>query len=585
MEVISSIYNSGYNIKKFYLGSRELNLAYLGNQVIYDEVIGDNDLNYILYEFYGSDTLPNTVEAPVKSAILKGNTLVNLVNKNTQINATWNTPSETVTIGDSGITISLNDNTQRISVSCELVYLLKPNTKYIIIGNVSAETENHASAYLASYIIQWFKDGVYKGEAKLVNNLRNQVFTTGGDFNRVDVMCYCRGFTGSVIFDYPMIFEYQDGMENWDITYGELVSVKMPVLKTFNKNLLDLTNIKTSAKMIHPNGYVFNYNGFTLFESIPMTPNTLMSFNVDDTNLQRVAFLDASMNFIKVIDLIGIKTTTSPSDTAFMHISLADKNVDSFFVELGVEEISDEPYKSNILTVNEEVELRGVGEVKDELNLLTGELTQRIGEVVLDGSEDETWNNTLSNHYVDQETKAMCLPKSFIELPAVNAGKTNIMVNDFKVLNTGYTNGQGYDVMAISTNDTWHIQFVKQGVKTVEKWREFLQSNPIKIKYPLTTESVKTVDLTIVDQDGKTINKLNSFNGTTHVSTDVAENSAYPMVSLEVASELQAAMSKVTEDIELIKPVQNDIETTIDTQSNDIDSLLLATTELFEMFL
>ena len=64
MEVISSIYNSGYNVKKFYLGSRELNLAYLGNQVIYDEVIGDNDLNYILYEFYGSDTLPNTVEAP-----------------------------------------------------------------------------------------------------------------------------------------------------------------------------------------------------------------------------------------------------------------------------------------------------------------------------------------------------------------------------------------------------------------------------------------------------------------------------------------------------------------------------------------
>jgi hypothetical protein len=79
VEVISSIYNSGYNIKKFYLGSRELNLAYLGNQVIYDEVIGDNDLNYILYEFYGSDTLPNTVEAPVKSAILKGQTLVNVI--------------------------------------------------------------------------------------------------------------------------------------------------------------------------------------------------------------------------------------------------------------------------------------------------------------------------------------------------------------------------------------------------------------------------------------------------------------------------------------------------------------------------
>ena len=141
--------------------------------------------------------------------------------------------------------------------------------------------------------------------------------------------------------------------------------------------------------------------------------------------------------------------------------------------------------KTNILTANEDVTLRSNGDICDELNLLTGQLTQRIGE---------------------------------------------------------------------------------DGVV-------------------LSQEVVKTVDLTIVDQDGKTINKLNSFNGTTHVSTDVAENSAYPMVSLEVASELQAAMSKVTEDIELIKPVQNDIETTIDTQSNDIDSLLLATTELFEMFL
>ena len=92
MEVISSIYNSGYNIKKFYLGSQELNLAYLGNQVIYDEVIGDNDLNYILYEFYGSDTLPNTIEAPVKRAILKGNTDENLQSVKMPVLTTNNCP-------------------------------------------------------------------------------------------------------------------------------------------------------------------------------------------------------------------------------------------------------------------------------------------------------------------------------------------------------------------------------------------------------------------------------------------------------------------------------------------------------------
>jgi hypothetical protein len=46
-----------------------------------------------------------------------------------------------------------------------------------------------------------------------------------------------------------------------------------------------------------------------------------------------------------------------------------------------------EPYKSNTVTCNEEVTLRGIGDVRDELDLVTGKLTQRIGEIVLDGSQ------------------------------------------------------------------------------------------------------------------------------------------------------------------------------------------------------
>ena len=53
----------------------------------------------------------------------------------------------------------------------------------------------------------------------------------------------------------------------------------------------------------------------------------------------------------------------------------------------------------------------------------------------------------------------------------------------------------------------------------------------------LSQEVVKTVDLTMVDQDEQTISKLNSFNGTTHVSTEVAENSIYPTIAIEVATE------------------------------------------------
>ena len=40
-----------------------------------------------------------------------------------------------------------------------------------------------------------------------------------------------------------MIIEYQEGMENWDIPYFEgMQSVKMPVLRTTGKNLVDYKN-------------------------------------------------------------------------------------------------------------------------------------------------------------------------------------------------------------------------------------------------------------------------------------------------------------------------------------------------------
>ena len=65
-----------------------------------------------------------------------------------------------------------------------------------------------------------------------------------------------------------------------------------------------------------------------------------------------------------------------------------------------------EPYKSNILSTPEDLELRGIGNVRDELNVATGELTQRVGEIVLDGSED--WNSYAIEN--DKETQSFYIP-------------------------------------------------------------------------------------------------------------------------------------------------------------------------------
>ena len=467
MEVISSIYNSGYNIKKFYLGSRELNLAYLGNQVIYDEVIGDNDLNYILYEFYGSDTLPNTVEAPVKSATLKGSTKYRDI--------------------DTGDILDTFDETKNLELVSVKVPVLTTGTSRNMWSKVNDSGETYAGYRRLSKL----KIPVFEGETIYIR-------ATGG-----------AGYSGVVTYD-----------EN-----GEKIKDLLSIIGDVMENTYI---VEKGVKYIAP------------------APHQRYAFSENETIMY---------------------------------------NRGSGY--LPYEENVSGDYKSNILSCNEEVELCAVGDVKDELNLLTGEMTKRYGVAIMDGSDDE--------NYFDNYNEI-----SFVIYGEVdNQIFSNIKKNSYNILcDKYYVAKDKYDGWRIHNDSTatgiywlnnnlW-IRIPLEnlgGSHTKQAFKTWLQSNPITIQYELATPVVKTVDLTIVDQDGKTINKLNSFNGTTHVSTEVAENSTYPMVSLEVASELQAAMSKVAEDIELIKPVQNDIETTIDTQSNDIDSLLLATTELFEMIL
>lgn len=474
MEVISSIYNSGYNIKKFYLGSQELNLAYLGNQVVYDEVIGDNGLSYILYEFYGSDILANTVEAPVKRAILKGSTKL-LDEVGNECSPGDDRPNVTF-----GAYINPKDGKEVASTSSfRTPYIKAPTQTFKVRGK---NRWKKIAFYRADKVF-------LKGIDSSIGNYNDWTITQANipsDAKYMRVSASLSPVSSADIVEQAL---HILDVNNSNLYKTQSRSCELHALTTVGKNLFD-GEIKTNANINSSTGVEAESGtsaitlNFTRVE--PSTIYTLTRSNANGAIGMR--YYGCAGHFISSQNLgsaLSLSFTTPENCSLIKFIDQTNIADNSFQIEKGAIATTYEPFKSNILTVNEDVTLRSNGDVYDELNLLTGRLTQRIGE-----------NNEV-----------------------------------------------------------------------------------------LAQAVVKTVDLTIVDQDGKTINKLNSFNGTTYVSTEVAENSTYPMVSLEVASELQAAMSKVAEDIELIKPVQNDIETTVDTQSNDIDSLLLATTELFEMFL
>ena len=120
-----------------------------------------------------------------------------------------------------------------------------------------------------------------------------------------------------------------------------------------------------------------------------------------------------------------------------------------------------EPYKTNILSCLEPVELGSVGEVKDELNLLTQQLTQRT------------------------ETRP-------------------------------YQEG-----------DELNSEFVTDMTNT---------------RYKLAQEVVKTVDLTIHNQNNQKVNQLHTFDGGTHFTTSSQDDSLLPTLTVDVATDLEETL-------------------------------------------
>jgi hypothetical protein len=150
----------------------------------------------------------------------------------------------------------------------------------------------------------------------------------------------------------------------------------------------------------------------------------------------------------------------------------------------------------------EALTLRGIGDVKDELDLQTGKLTQRIGEIVLDGSEN--WVAS-----TNQERTAYILPhkgvaKVFREPISdkwICAGNSNAKFDTFFYIGASYFN------------------YITNQEVSLADFKAQLSDNPVSVQYFLATESIKTVDLTVTDQDGNTIPHIQTQPTITHITS------------------------------------------------------------------
>lgn len=180
----------------------------------------------------------------------------------------------------------------------------------------------------------------------------------------------------------------------------ELVSVRMPVLTTESYSMLGLYTvvISNNVEQISNIRYKITHPGISGYYSAVI--KTLKEFKQSEKYTINLRVINKSeglkvdINKVWNSGIYDFKPDLNSKELqTFTFSPLVDNyegnifgiqlsgeqekglNIDfEFWITEGID------IKSNILTVNEDVTLRSNGDICDELNLLTGQLTQRIGE-------------------------------------------------------------------------------------------------------------------------------------------------------------------------------------------------------------
>ena len=356
---------------------------------------------------------------------------------------------------------------------------------------------------------------------------------TSASFNHVVPYAYksaiLKGCTGYRDIDTGEILETFEEGRNL-----ELVSVKLPVLTTTGKNTFNIKNAGATRAGWYSIPLESSFSGeiyVKVAESLPsdFRVNIFANREYPLLNSQIKNGYTGKFQNVTAIDFHCPSLLIVESLRGNLDDLIANKKI--------VIKLDGEPYKSNILSTSEDVVLRGIGDVKDTLDCLTGEVVERIGEVVLDGNSDENWvskrNITVNNieykqyYLVSHPISSKNGSSSAESLPNIICDKGT----------TDTFNGLwlGGSVKTISVREDGGLYHFCMNFPKNEDIKEWLSQNPITICYQLETESIKTVELTVTDQDGKTASTIRPNEGTMHVST--SSQALTPLLDMSVPVE------------------------------------------------
>lgn len=396
-------------------------------------------------------------------------------------------------------------------------YRVDPNAKNVWVRDID-DTEDLPLAVNASSV--YFNSGKTMEQEFGKGAMSSNVVTVDSGMEKVIDGTYdgayesCKMYGQTKYIDNTTQAILDGFVEDKDLS---LIDVKAPILKNVGKNLFNYNDVSQGSIIWNtPNNvnifqdvwYEELAYGFRLKECIKVKPNTRYYTNFPH-----------SMHVMKYRingDLIknqwnGVATGyfTTTSDTHYINLYPsggvnADWNEEKrrLFRECFIYEedaISTyEDYKTNILETSNDLVLRGLPNgIKDSYDCLTGEYVRRVGEIVLNGSEDWAFqngtgvaiNNTLMFKHGVVTMKGLTQQE--------NDSNRELLCDKQKVFssNSLWNTGEEGISKGLETRDIrFRILKSKLSTEDINGLKLYLQANPITIQYELAEPIVTTIE-------------------------------------------------------------------------------------------
>ena len=247
----------------------------------------------------------------------------------------------------------------------------------------------------------------------------------------------------------------------------------------------------------------------------------------------------------------------------------AERNLELVSVKMPVLTTSNEDgTKTNILSTPEDLVLRGIGEARDELNLLTGEKISKLEQLTV--TNNTNWLTQTSSH-------SDCY--SFYYNPQIGKSDGLLICDNLPSINS-LSIGEG---CRITGTGRININILKSKLNdsSLNSLNDYLAINPLTFIYELPNASIKTVDLSD--------NHVYSYKDTTHYACSSEEGSLVPTLSIDVPTNLPAVVTRQRVTIQELEKenvaLKNEIEETANSSVNGDLELMSSQFELdFRLF-